>query len=161
MKRKAFISYAMQDSEQYVLTLLSDLLRSENFQIESSFDSYSNIISQSAFKKISESSLFIGLITEYGNRNDNVFNEWKLAIEKRIPSILLIEDAVPINNQLANHPNVLIFNRHYPQSGLDKVKRQIENAKRLVDKKNNENALGWILGGAAALAIISLLASDD
>lgn len=151
----------MQDSEQYVLTLLSDLLRKENFQIDSSFDNYSNIISQSAFKKITESSLFIGLITEYGNRNHNVFKEWKLAVEKRIPSILLIEDTVPINEQLAIHPNVLIFNRHYPQKGLNKVQKQIENAKRLVDKKRNENALGWILGGAAALAIISLLASDD
>lgn len=160
MKRKAFISYAMQDSEQYVLTLLSDLLRAENFQIDSSFDSYSNIVSQTAFKKITESSLFIGLITEFGNRNDNVFREWKLAVNKRIPSILLIEDSVNINNQLANHPNVLIFNRHYPQTGVNKIRNQIENSKRLVEKKNNENALGWILGGAAAIAIISLLSSD-
>ncbi len=160
MRRKAFISYAMQDSEQYVLTLLADLLRTENFQIDSSFDDYSNIVSQSAFKKINDSSLFIGLITEYGNRNKNVFNEWKVAVQKKIPSLLLIEDTVNINQQLANHPNVLIFNRHYPQSGLDKVRNQVQNAKKLVDKKNNENALGWILGGAAALAIISLLSDE-
>lgn len=161
MKRKAFISYAMQDSEQYVLTLLSDLLRSENFIIDSSFDDYSHLVSQSAFKKINESSLFIGLITEYGNRNKNVFNEWKLAVEKRIPSLLLVEDTVNINHELSNHPNVLIFNRHYPQSGVNKITAQISKAKNLADKKNNENALGWILGGAAALAIISLLSSDD
>lgn len=160
MRRKAFISYAMEDSEQYVLTLLADLLRKENFQIDSSFDDYSHIVSQSAFKKINDSSLFIGLITEYGNRNKNVFNEWKVAVQKKIPSLLLVEDTVNIDQQLANHPNVLIFNRHYPQSGLNKVRNQVQNAKKLVDKKNNENALGWILGGAAALAIISLLSDE-
>ena len=161
MKRKAFISYAMQDSEQYVLTLLSDLLRSEKFVIDSSFDDYSNVVSQSAFKKINDSSLFIGLITEFGSRNKNVFNEWKLAVEKKIPSLLLVEDTVSINDSLTNHPNVLIFDRHYPQAGLNKITSQLNKAKRLIDKKSNENALGWILGGAAALAIISLLSSDD
>lgn len=160
MKRKAFISYAMQDSEQYVLTLLADLLRAENFQIDSSFDDYSDIVSKAASKKINESSLFIGLITEYGNRNNNVFDEWTVAVQKKIPSLLLIEDTVNINRQLANHPNVLIFNRHYPQSGLDIVTHQVENAKKLLDRKKNVNELGWILGGVAALAIISLLSDE-
>lgn len=160
MKRKAFISYAMQDSEQYVLTLLADLLRAENFQLESSFDHYSNIVSPTVYRKINESSLFIGLITEYGNRNKNVFNEWKVAIGKKIPSLLLVEDTVHINQRLAKHPNVLIFNRNYPQTGFIKVRNQVENAKKLVDRKNNENALGWILGGAAALAIIGLLSDE-
>lgn len=150
----------MQDTEQYVLTLIADLLRTENFQIDSSFDDYSNIVSQSAFKKINESSLFIGLITEYGNRNTNVLSEWNLAVEKKIPSLLLVEDTVTINQQLSNHPNVLIFNRHYPQSGLNKVRNQIKNANNLYDRKNNENALGWILGGVAAIAIISLLSDE-
>lgn len=160
MKRKAFISYAMQDSEQYVLTLLSDLLRMENFQIDSSFDDYGKIVCYSAFKKITEASLFIGLITEYGNRNYKVFNEWKIASQKKIPSLLLVEDTIYINQEIANHPNVLIFNRHYPKSGLDKVRNQVQNAKKLVERKNNENALGWILGGTAALAIISLLSDE-
>ena len=83
MKRKAFISYAMQDSEQYVLTLLANLLMSENFQIDSSFNEYGKTVSQSTIKKINESSLFIGLITEFGNRNKNVFDEWKMAIQKK------------------------------------------------------------------------------
>ena len=157
MKRKAFISYAMQDSEQYVLTLLADLLMSENFQIDSSFNEYGNVVSRASHKKINESTLFIGLITEYGNRNNNVFNEWKIAIQKRIPSLLLIEDAVNVNKKLADHPNVLVFDRNKPQIGLNKIKYQIQNAKNFVDIKNNENALGWVLGGAAALTIINLL----
>ena len=76
---------------------------------------------------------------------------------KKIPSLLFIEDTVYVSKQLADHPNVLVFNRSKPQIGLNEIKYQIQNAKKFVDIKNDENALGWVLGGAAALTIINLL----
>ena len=160
MKQKAFISYALRDSEQYILTLLSNLLRKEGFSIESSYDDYKNVLSPSIFKNILESTLFIGLITQFGDRNNNVFKEWQQALKNKIPSLLLVEDTVHINQKLRMHPNVLIFNRDYPDREVQYIKQQIAKSKRLVKNKQNENALGWILGGLAAVAIITLLSDN-
>jgi hypothetical protein len=157
MKKIAFISYALRDSEQYVLTLLSNLLREEGFSIESSYDDYNDILSHSTYNNILDSTLFIGLITQYGDRNDNVFREWKLALKNNIPNLLLVEGSIHINEELRNQSNVLVFNRHYPDDIIRDIKQQIAESKRIEKSKQSNNALGWILGGIAAIVIIKLL----
>ena len=96
MNKIAFISYALRDSEQFVLTLLSNLLREEGFSIDSSYADYNYLVHRSTYNSILKASLFIGLITQYGNRNQNVFNEWRIALDNNIPSLLLVEDSVTI-----------------------------------------------------------------
>lgn len=161
MNKVAFISYALKDSEQFVLTLLSNLLREEGYSIDSSYDDYSNVIQRSAQNNILKSTLFIGLITQYGDRNQNVFNEWRIALEKKIPSLLLIEDSVNIAPELMRHPNVVRFNRHYPNQQIEQIKQKIKRSKNVTtNNPPNNNALGWILGGLAAVAIIKILSDD-
>lgn len=157
MNKKAFISYALRDSEQFVLTLLSNLLREEGYSINSSYDDYNYLVQRATHNNITKSSLFIGLITQYGDRNQNVFNEWKVALDSKIPSLLLLEDSVNISPELMNHPNVVRFNRHYPNQQIEQIKTKIKNSK--VNSENN-SAMGWILGGIAALAIIKLLSDE-
>ena len=162
MKRKAFISYSMKDSEQYVLTLLSNLLREEGFQIDSSFDSldYGTSIANTIRRKISDSTLFIGVITQTG-RNKHVLDEWKQAGILRIPSLLLVEDTVPIQNSLGNQQNVLRFNRHYPEEALEKATGKIRKAQGRKTNQESDNVVGWVLGGLAILALIKLLSNDE
>lgn len=157
MIKIAFISYALKDNEQFVLTLLSNLLRDEGYSINSSYDDYSYLVQRATHSNIIKSSLFIGLITQYGDRNQNVFNEWKVALNYKIPSLLLLEDSVNITPELMSHPNVLRFNRHYPNQQIEQIKATIRNSKR---NSENNSAMGWILGGIAALAIIKLLSDE-
>ncbi|GGD06300.1 hypothetical protein [Hyunsoonleella pacifica] len=153
----AFISYALRDSEQFVLTLLSNLLREEGYSINSSYDDYMHIVQMSTHNSILKSSLFIGLITQYGDRNQNVFNEWQVAVENDVPNLLLIEDSVNIASELLNHNNLVRFNRNYPNQQIENIKARIKNAK---GKSENNSALGWLLGGIAAVAIIKLLSDE-
>lgn len=155
--KNAFISYALKDSEQFVLTLLSNLLREEGYSISSSYDDYSHIVQRSIYNGITNSSLFIGLITNYGDRNQNVLNEWQVSLQNQIPSLLLIEDSVNVTNELYHHPNVVRFNRNFPNQQIDKIKEKIKKSK---GNSENNNALGWILGGVAAVAIIKLLSDE-
>ena len=157
MSKIAFISYALSDSEQFVLTLLSNLLREEGYSIDSSYNDYGNVVQRSTYNSILKSSLFIGLITQFGDRNQNVFNEWNVALEKKVPSLLLVEDSVKITPELINHSNVVIFNRHYPNEQFERIKAKIKSSKKNAD---NNSSLGWILGGLAALVIIKLLSDE-
>lgn len=161
MKRRAFISYSMQDSEQYVLTLLSNLLREEGFQVDSSFDSlgYGDSIEYGIKKKISESDLFIGVITQTG-RNNYVMQEWEQAQKSRIPSLLLIEDKVKVNPLSLSQPSILRFNKYYPEDAILKATSKIKHARNSSKQSEGENVAGWLLGGLAILALIKLLSND-
>lgn len=161
MKKKAFISYSMKDSEQYVLTLLSNLLGDEGFIVDSSYDSLNpgQTIEHAIRKKISDSSLFIGIITESG-RNNSVLREWQQATTLRIPSLMLVEDTVQINSPLLQKPNVIRFNRYYPEEAINRAVGKIQRARSNPNEQEGENVLGWVLGGLAILALIKLLSDE-
>jgi hypothetical protein len=153
---KAFISYSLNDQDQYILTLLSTELRNRGFVIRQSNDFHSEM---SALTKvnINQSQLFIGLLTGDGHELDRVQKEWRLANTATIPSILLIENTVNIDLNF-NSPFIL-FDRHNPQYSIDVLNAQMTKLKGKTSK--DSNAWAWLLGGAAVLAIIGLLSDDD
>lgn len=160
---KAFISYSLNDSEQFILTILSRRLKEYGFTIWSTYNDSENILDFKTFTQINKSNLFIGIITKSGNANNRVFNEWKEAVKMQIPSLLLVEDNVNIKPEILKYNNVLLFNRQNPSDAINKVKQRIEQSQRQQTKpvKKNDNTHAWILGGAAALIILGLLSSDD
>ena len=153
---KAFISYSLNDKDQYILTLLSTELRKRGFVIRQSNDFHTEMSSLTKVN-INQSQLFIGLLTGDGHEVKRVQKEWRFASKSKIPRILLIENTVRLNGEIkAPH---IIFDRYNPQSAIDSLTRKINQKK----KKSNQDskALSWILGGAALLAIIGLLSNDD
>lgn len=160
---KAFVSYSLNDSEEYILTILSRKLREQGFSIVSSYREYRNTLDYETFSQLSKSNLFIGVITKKGQANKQVFAEWREATKRQIPALLLIEENVNVTPYLRNQSNVLFFNRHRPEVAIEAVRTKItrNNQRTISTRQRNDNSAAWILGGLAALAIIGLLANDD
>lgn len=153
---KAFISYSLNDKDQYVLTLLSTELRNRGFVIRQSNDFHTEM---SALTKvnINQSQLFIGLLSGDGHEIERVQREYRLANTAGVPSIYLIEDTVHINPDFKLP--YIVFNRYNPKFAVDTLKSQMAKMKSNTNK--DSNAWAWLLGGAALLAVIGLFSDDD
>jgi len=153
----AFISYSLNESEKYVVTLLAQKLREKGFSLTSGFSQSPSFVDFQTENEIKNSSLFIGLVTSSGRNNfPKVYSELHKALTYNKPAILLVEDTVKLDSGLANFPNLIRFNRYYPDIAMEEVKNRIQTSKTV----QQDNSLAWILGGAAALALISYLSSE-
>jgi hypothetical protein len=148
---KAFVSYSINDNDQYLLTLLSSKLREKNFVVVTSQNFYNRNLDYSTQYEISNSHLFVGIITGRGIEKDRVLKEWNYAISRNIPTLLLIEDTVSVNPGF--NGNYILFNRYYPQNAINEINRRMQI-------QGSNEALPWILGGAAILAILALISND-
>jgi hypothetical protein len=155
---RAFISYSINDTDQYVLTLLSSKLRSQGFIITTSQNFYNQRLDQMTMNAISESHLFIGIIMRQSMERNRVMDEWKFSKRKNIPNLILIEDNVRIQDGFQG--NYIRFNRNNPKAAVDKINNRMQQ-KRTTSQSSSDDSLSWILGGAALLAIISLIAGED
>ena len=153
---KAFLSYSLNDSDQFILTLLAEELTSRGFSITQSndFNTEMSLITKSNNHK---SNFFIGLISGKGNEKNRVENEWRLAYDSKIPSVLIVEDTVTINNTFKSH--CIFFNRNNPDKAVQELSMKIQSMKKRVN--DDSNAWAWILGGAALISLISLLNSNE
>ncbi len=153
---RAFISYSVNDTDQFLLTLLSSELQKRGVTITQSNDFHMEMSSLTKVN-VSKSNLFIGIITGSGQEKNRVFKEWKLAYVSNVPSILMIENTVNVDPNFKSP--YIIFDRNYPQNAIEQLKSKMTELKAEADK--NPNVLPWILGGAALLAIFGLFSSDD
>ena len=153
---RTFISYSINDTDQYLLTLLSSELYKKGVTITQSNDFHLEMSSLTKVN-INKSNLFIGIITGQGQERDRVLKEWQLANVSNVPSILMIENTVPIDPNFKSP--YIIFDRNYPQKAINQLDQNITKLKKEIDK--NPNALAWILGGAALLTIFGLFSSDE
>lgn len=162
---KAFISYSLNDSEQYVLTILARKLNEYGYSIVSSYDNIKSTNSFETFTQIDKANLFIGILTNGGNANDRVKYEWKKANELNIPSLLLVEDNLLVQNEFLGNYNVLRFNRNNPHEAIETIRTRISVPQAAITSrpatKKKDNSAAWILGGVAALIVIGLLANND
>ncbi len=151
---QAFLSYSIAESEKYVLTLLAKKLRERGFSIVSN---YNEVLDSLSKLQIGDSTLFIGIIAKNGKDLERVNQEIQFAIRKNKPMILLVEENIRVADWIENYPNTIKFNRFYPNLAIEEVNRKIQLSQQQPQK---DNTLAWILGGFAALALISSLSSD-
>jgi hypothetical protein len=79
-------------------------------------------------------------------------DEWQFANQKRVPSLLVVEDTLEVKN--IDHGSIIRFNRNHLDTAINELKQRIDNSSRLVA---NDEWIKWVLGGAAVIAILSLL----
>lgn len=152
---KAFLSYSLNDTDQYILTLLASELKKRGFGLYQSND-YNLEMSSLTKVNIHKSQLFIGLISVNGQEKEKVQKEWELANTANISSILLIENTGLINHDI-KFPYIL-FDRNNPQLAINELNKKITAIRE--KSEQDSNGWAWVLGGAAVLAIIALLSKE-
>jgi len=150
---RAFISYSLVDRELYIISLLSKKLRNDGYDLHSRLDLHKNTLDLNTEQKISSSQLFIGIISYNGQQRSRVLQEWQYATNNKIPAVLLIEENVPIVPN-SDRNSYIKFNRHNPQPAIEKIHQKMSS------KRDDEEAAGWVLAGAALLAILALFSSN-
>lgn len=154
----AFISYSINKQEQYILTLLSQKVAEAGLTLVASYNQSDWPDPQTA-NEIKNSALFIGLMTGSGSlrKRSRVYSEFQQANLFGRPAILLIEDTVDVGLWEDSYHNTIRFNRFSINQAVAEVKSRISTSQT---DQANQTAAGWILGGIAVLALLSLLSSD-
>ncbi|MCL4282146.1 MAG: hypothetical protein KJZ58_07760 [Flavobacteriales bacterium] len=155
---RAFLSYSLSDSQDYVVTVLARQLREKGYTLMTGHSGsyYSTLDAHESVLRTC--SLFIGVITEGSDEVNRVTHEYNKADEWRIPALLLMEQSIAADSGLLNHPNVVAYNRYDPSTAIQTVRKRVAHAKAPGTKQTDDTA-AWILGGAAVLALIALLSS--
>ena len=120
---KAYISYSVGEEEMPVITRLSWGLRDEGYIPVSGTLSSPEIEMRNA-------SLFIGVVTAIGSRQERVLGEWELARQKQIPYLMLIEQDCWHISQLKLEDNVIIFDRNDPDKATKIITKRITASKK-------------------------------
>lgn len=149
----AFISYAIKESEQYILSLLAQKVAETGLTLVTSYNQSDSVDFQ-ATNDIKNSALFIGLITQSGRlaKTGRVYSEFKYANLYSKPAILLIEDTVEVAPWISLYQNTVRFNRNNIGQAIEIVKQKIHNP-----EIKQSDASTWIVGGIAVLALLALL----
>lgn len=157
----AFISYSINDSEQYVLTLLAQKLREKGFSVTSNYKQTSHFLDFQTINAIKNSDLFIALITNSGTMSSTtrVYSELNQAVLNSRPTVVLAEETIDLAPNLNTYPNTIRFNRFYPNLAIDEINRRIQFSQT---QPQEDNTLAWLIGGGiAAVALISLLSDKE
>ncbi len=154
---RAFISYSINDTEQYILTLLAKKLKGQDFTVTASYNGSQNAIDLS---NINKAHLFIGIITKTGLEKKKVLSEWKYAKRNKIPSLLLIENTIALSPRLKRNAGIVIFDKHNPEPSIQLVKNKLGN-KQTRPSANPGRNTAWLLGGLAIVSLITLLSDND
>ena len=156
--RKAFVSYSIEDRNLHLITLLLEHLRKNNYEV-----SVSTLWGNSDLR-IANADIFIGIITNKGDSINYVVEEWKTAQRNNIPSVLVVENGVKIEDP--ESLSFIRFNRSNPQEAIDKLfKINKPAANTPQKKKNNSDPVSDALIGVAVVAgiaaLISLLSKNE
>ena len=160
----AYISYSLPDSDDDTVMLLSWKLKKQGFYADSGSNKPSPILDGESMYKIKVSHLFIGILmptTSVSTASDlhyqRVINEWELALARKVPAILLMDERIQLDTPLSNPENIVLFDKYQPEKAIDFVNKAMEAAHH-PPKTDKCNVAAWILGGDSVLALIDILA---
>ena len=153
----AFISYSIGDNEEYILSLLAQKLGGNGINLVTSYNQ-SDAIDWQTTNEIKNATFFIGLITKTGRprKTARVIQEFRQAQQFNKPSIMLIENDVPVSPWVINNENAVRFNRYFVSQALEEVNQWIKTSQ----VQPSPNAAAWILGGIGILALLSWLSDE-
>ena len=161
---KAYLSNTLDvdNDKAYVITSIAIMLDDIGYYCSESPANSEEKVDRGTVSSIRTSNLFLGLMTNDGNKPNNVYNEWKVAIKYRVPSILLVEDSLDFSRYEFDEnyrSNVIRFSRKNPEVAISQIKQRIQQSRIEPNPKRMENIVAWLTGGNASMQTIRLLAS--
>jgi hypothetical protein len=140
---KAFISYSLLPKDEFVITLLSFMLKEDNIQSVLSQNIQNEDLDDNTKNSIEESSIFIAIVLNSGKEELKVLAELNYASSIKIPYLVISEEG--ISNKDILKRNALIIDRTKIQKSIYKVEQNINTAK--ASPNESSDLIGWILAG--------------
>jgi hypothetical protein len=157
---KAFISYSLPPSDEYIISKFAGNLEEQGFYPDLGPYKFNAELDHETLFKIKSSHLFFGILMPTKLKSDTsyqrVLREWEYAVNRKIPAILLVEKSIKLNY---NNVNIVEFDKNNPDKAIEKVKNTIEVA-RNPSKTDIVNSTAWLLGGLALITLITSLANS-
>lgn len=158
---KAFISYSLHQQEIVLVSIVADMLRNQGFLPFASQNKNDRIIDFTSYSYLSDAGLFIGILSRYGQSMQRVLMEFAKARELNVPSLLLVENTLTLNVPDEVLQYVVQFDRAHPQAAIDHIGKMLARPvpPPTSPPSSNNNVLPWLLGGAAIIGAVALLAN--
>ena len=160
MRKSAFLSYSLQDSELYTISIISKYLNEQGFFVQSA-NKAANFPGRPVLdvvrRAIINANLFIGIASTEGVQSEYMIREWEEAQRYNVPRIFIIENSVNLNPAFTDQNTVIRFDRRNPQQSLNRLKAMVENQK----KNSAGKILPWVVGGLLGMAVIKLLSDNN
>lgn len=154
---RAYLSYSLNDEQQYVVTVLAQILREKGYVLTAgSGRAGLRILPGTSGDPLLGCNLFIGVVTRSGVESDRVIGEYNKAISYSIPALLLVDEGVAYASGIQASSNIVLFNHANPSGAMSLVRGRVKDA-RIQPPSDDTSA--WVLGGLAVLALIALLSS--
>lgn len=148
---KAFISYSLLPKDEFVLTLLSFMLKEDNIDTTLSQNILNKDLDDNTKNLIEESSIFLGIVLNSGKEEMKVLAELNYASSVKIPCLVIAEDGIANEDILKG--NTLIINRTNVQKAVYKVEQNINTAKATPNKSSN--LIAWVLAGKSIISTLN------
>lgn len=153
---RAYLSYSLNDEQQYVVTVLAQVLREKGYELTAGGNRGLRVLPGASRNPWVGCSLFIGVITPYGMEPQRVMDEYNKAIGLSIPALLLVDHSIAYAAGIEPGPGIVLFDEYDPRPAMERVRRNVKQAH--VQPQNDESS-AWVLGGLAVLTLIALLSS--
>ena len=152
--KRTFISYSIADKDRFVVSKLSSELQKRGMVVTTSQSFFSNPLDFTTKRNIEIADLFIGVITDESSET-RVLLEWQFAVQRKVPNLLVVENTLRIEN--VNQENVIYFDRHNLAAAIESVHQRAVTSEK---SQSSDDLVKWVLGGAAVIALLSLLNRD-
>lgn len=154
---KAYLSYSLNDGQQYVVTVLAQVLREKGYLLTVGSGSPGlSLLPGFSSDPVLGSQLFIGVVTRSGVEAGRVIREYNKAIDYSIPALLLIDREIARDSGTKPSASIVLFDHGNPAPAMALVRSRVKQARI---EQGNDDASAWLLGGLAVLALIALLSS--
>jgi hypothetical protein len=159
---KAFISYSLPNSDEYIITQLAGKLEEQGFYPDVGPYKHNADLDHETIFKIKSSHLFIGILMDKKAKssasNQRVIKEWEFAISRKIPSVLVVEKSM-LHTVPNLNTNIISFDKNHPEIATEFVKKTMDESQQPL-KADINNRVAWLIGGLALLALIVFLANS-
>ncbi len=137
---KIFISYKLGEQEEYLLTLLSLMLRKEGFVVSNTSESssmYNDSLPYETQTAIASSDILIGVVTKNGGNTSLISKEWDFALSNKLSCAFLVEEGIKEEEKYRS--KTYYYKRNNLEGARNRIERERDELRRFFELVNYES----------------------